>query len=599
MEEISIDILLEDVKKKLTITGAKNVFEDGNELKAEDMINPQDPEEFTRNFIIDKIIGFLNIELIGTNIKFKTPKRDRKVDYGLKSNNVQLLLEAKAINKDLFQKGPEGAVNQIKGIFTLVEAKDNYNFGIASDGLKWIFINNQREEVDELNLITDYEKIKAYLKIRRPIPRQKRSEITKKFYMTYNDILHGTHDISEKDCFVNTIQNVEKEEDREEIAQLIINRLIFIKFLHERGFIRTIKYDADVFQFIKTLPTYELNAKLRELFFEVLNKPKKERAGLLKVDPHFYEIPYLNGSLFDKADVERNNPDYSIDANILRYTIKFLDVFKFSESEELKPNQEAIDPEILGYIFEKAMNATDRKGTGSFYTDKIITNHMARNSIYPKIIEKTIKYLINDKGYTKEQVNHLTNIDSILNLPPIILDEILNNVIYKITICDPAVGSGAFLLASAQTIFDLVMKINIKLNNKYIGLEPEIKKKIIYNLYAVDINPRAIEISRLRLWLWLVVSYITDYVQPLPNLDCNICVGNALVGLKDISKYNTNRIQTDLLEESPENIEQLLQKYEEFKNSYKYASGEESKKLKTNYSTINTTLLVDRYFPSK
>lgn len=595
--ENQISIIISDLKNKLTLEGQNRIFSNNLELRPEDILKEyrQDQEEFTRCFIIDRVLfEFLKVILAGKNRKFKTPKGERKVDYAISSNNVNILIEAKPLNasdwklKD--ESNSDSAVSQIKGVFLLAEVQRQYSFGIATDGFRWIFINNKREIIKEIDIRTDFEKIKSYLKIRKPIPSHKRDEISNTFYDKYNDILHGTREISEKECFVNSISNVDNEEDKEEIAQLTINRLIFIKFLHERGFIRSIKYDWDLFEFLKKLPTYELNAKLRELFFNVLNKPKKERSGLSDVDPHFYEIPYLNGSLFEKADVELSNPEYSIDAKILRYTIRFLDDFKFLDVEELKPNQEAIDPEILGYIFERAMNAIDRKGTGAYYTPKIITEYMAKNTIYPVIIQKTKNYLIKENDYRDEQLKHIKEIDDILNLPPIILDEILKNVIHKITICDPAVGSGAFLLACAQVLFELIMNINVKLNFKYVGLEPEIKKKIIYNLYGVDINSRAIEIARLRIWLWLVEAYLYDHIKPLPNLDCNICVGNSLIGFMDVSKFKKNHIHLDLLEESKEDIGHLIGEYETLKQEYKLSSGEDSKKLKKSFLEIKNKI---------
>jgi len=594
-----VSILIAEVKNKIRFDSLKRIFEGGDELRSNDLKEPQDPEEFTRSFLIDKILfDILNVNLTARNRKFITPRSRRKVDYALKYEKTNFLIEAKPINKDLYEKSPDGAVNQIKGAFTLAEAKENYEFGIATDGLKWIFINSNREIIDELEVSIDFEKIKSYLKIKKPIPIHKRDEISKKFYKKYNDILHGTHEISEEDCFVNSIENVDTEEDREEIAQLTINRLIFIKFLYERGFIKSIKRDWDLFQFIKKLETYDVNAKLKELFFNVLNKPKKERSGILVVDPHFYEIPYLNGSLFERVKVEINNPDYRIDAKIMRHTIKFLDGFRFTPMEELKSDQDMLDPEILGYIFERAMNATDRKGSGAYYTPRQITEYMAKSTIFPTIVEKTKKYLLESKGYKSEQLKHIKTIEEIVNLPPVVLDEILHNVFYEIKICDSAVGSGAFLLAVSQVLFELVLKIDKKLGLKYVGMEPEIKKRIIYNLYGVDINPRAVEIARLRLWLWLVESYDLDFIKPLPNLDCNICIGNSLIGYVDLSHFKHKYIRLDFLSEDEEEFENLMKEYGKKKSSYKYSIGTEARKLKSEFESVKKLIkqMIDRRY---
>jgi len=587
--ELNIESIVSNFSDKLTIEGRKRV-QDGYALETNDIIENYrtDPEEFTKLYLIEKILELLNVKIIGRNVKFYGPRKiERKPDYSIVYEfNKPILIEAKPLNADLYTKEDKGAINQIKDVFKLAAAKENYDFGIATDGLRWIFINKEQKIIDDIFLLEDFEKIRDYISQKKPIPKHKREEISKNFYKTYNDILHGTNKISESECFVNSIENVEKEGDREEIAQLTINRILFIKFLCESGFVKSIKRDWDLFEYFKGLPKYELNAKLKELFFKIFNSPREDRGGIGSFDPNFSEIPYLNGSLFEWADVENNNPDYTIGADILKRTFEFLDNFKFSHIEELDTNQDVLDPEILGYIFERAMTASDRRGTGAYYTPRQITEYMSKSAIYPQIVEKTKKYLLKNKGYKKEELTQINTIEDVIKLPPVTLDDILTEVIYEIKICDPAVGSGAFLLSSAEVLFKIVMRINRKLKLKYVGLEPEIKKRIIYNLYGLDINPRAIEIARLRLWLWLVESYEMEFIKPLPNLDCNICIGDSLTGYTDIAEFKTDAIQLGLFEENIEEMNKLIEKYEKAKNLYKYASGKYARKLKKEYKLI-------------
>lgn len=169
----NITDLLDKVEVKIKLESKKRIFENEAELKSSDLKEPQDPEEFTRSFLIDEILfNILRIELIGRNRKFDTPTGERKVDYALKYAERKFLIEAKAINKDLYEKSKDGAVNQIKGAFTLADVKLNYNFGIATDGLIWIFINDERKIIDELDLREDFQKIKSYLIEKKPIPKK-------------------------------------------------------------------------------------------------------------------------------------------------------------------------------------------------------------------------------------------------------------------------------------------------------------------------------------------------------------------------------------------------------------------------------------------
>jgi len=269
-----------------------------------------------------------------------------------------------------------------------------------------------------------------------------------------------------------------------------------------------------------------------------MNTKERNRTN---IDPHFSHIPYLNGSLFEKFDVEKRNSSYGIKAKILKYIIEFLNKFRFIHIESLENHIDVIDPEILGYIFERAMTATDRKGTGAYYTPKEITKYIAENTIYPTIIDKANNLLMKDKGYKKSE--QVKSIDELFILPATTLNEIWNKIILNLTICDNACGSGAFLLAAANILFNLNRKINKKLGLR--NSDVALKKLVLKNIYGVDINPRGTEIARLRLWLWLVESYKSDFIEPLPNIEYNLRTGNSLIGYVDIEQFGTKKITLD------------------------------------------------------
>jgi hypothetical protein len=409
-------------------------------------------------------------------------------------------------------------------------------------------------------------------------------EISKKFYGWYNALLHGgkykdhenkVRTISAKDCLVENIIFVPKPEDRENIAQTIMDRLIFIKFLQSKGIIKN-----DILEYLLKLDENILNEKLKQFFFQVLNSKKKERYN---IDERFKEIPYLNGSLFVRTEVENKNPDYKVKAFILKEVIRFLDSFKFVHTESLE-RQNILDPKILGYIFERAMTATDRKGTGSYYTPKTITKYISKNTIYPVLLKKVNKFLKEEKGYKDSEM--LKGVEKIYELRESTLGEVFNKIVLNLKVCDNACGSGAFLLAAADVLLEIYKRINdeLRLRNSEIAMRKLILKN---NLYGVDINPNAVEIAKLRLWLWLASSYEPEKVEALPNIDYNLRTGNSLIGYVDISKFKDQKLSLLDYFSAEKSLYILLNKREELIRKYKDAVGDKAKELKNEIDDIN------------
>lgn len=559
-EEEKVEDIIEKAREKLKLDRRKGVFEGGEKLSSKFLQEESDPEAFTKEFLIERVFNIFKLKKLPEKHFRGISGELLKVDYRIKNLKGQtFLVEAKPINTYLYEETKGGAVNRIRNLFRLAEVKKEYEFGIATDGLKWIFIDKNGTEFKKLNLEKNLEEIKEICIGKEEVSVEKKEEeITKKFYERYNDLLHGGKQVSKKDCFVNNIKFVEKLEDREQIAQLIMNRLIFIKFLQSKRIIK-----EDILDYLSKQKESNLNDKLKQLFFYVLNKEKR-----YDIDPKFEQIPYLNGGLFIWADVERANHDYSIRIGILKKVIEFLDSFKFIHKESLKSG-EVINPEILGYIFEKSMTATDRKGTGSYYTPKTITNYISVNTIFPLLLDKINKFLKEKREYPDRDL--LKNIEGIYELREPTLKEVYKQVVRKLKICDNACGSGAFLLKAANALFDIYKKID---NELRLGNSDIIIKKMILlnNLYGVDINPNAIEIAKLRLWLWLADSYDPEEIKPLPNIEYNLRCGNSLIGYIDISGF-------DLYE--------TLKQREDRIEEYKYASGEKAQHLKEILSALD------------
>ena len=566
--------ILIKAKEKLTMDGRKAVFEDGKELKSEHMHNPGKPETFTKNNIIRPVFKTFGIELKDGEMRFKIPGSYNYVDLVSKYGTIIFPIQAKPMGQNLYKKSDDGAVQQIKYGYENTDFYKKYKNGaIATDGINYIIINREGMVVEEFDINTDSSKLKKLVTGKTTISLQKRDEISREFYKKYNEILHGGKHISGEDCFIESIKNVDKIEERREIAQLTINRLLFIKFLYERGFIKILPSDSDFFDYLKKLETTELNRKLKVLFFNIMNTPKESRTN---VDMMFDEIPYLNGSLFEKAEVEKNNSDYLIDSKIIQETINLLDAYNFAD-KEIGEGQIRIDPEILGYIFESAMTAQDRKGTGAFYTKKSITIYMAKKAIYPIIINKVNKYL-EERGFKEAEL--ISNINQIFtDLKGTTLSGV-REIIKKINICDNACGSGAFIIMAANVLFEIYKRIDNALNTK--NTDIWIKKQIVSSLYGIDTNARAIEITMLRIWLWVAESFTPDVyddegylqhgtIEPLPNLEYHFMVGNSLIGY---DKLENITFQSVLLDSDTEvtSIKDLLKECVELKKVYQNTS---------------------------
>jgi hypothetical protein len=244
------------------------------------------------------------------------------------------------------------------------------------------------------------------------------------------------------------------------------------------------------------------------------------------------------------------------------------------------------------------MTATDRKGTGAYYTPKQITKYISENTIYPYIIEKTNKFLKTIKGYKETEL--IKDIEKLFILPATTLEEIWRKIIQEIRVLDNACGSGAFLLAAANILFDLNRRIDDKLE---LGNSDTALKKwiLMHNLYGVDINPNGIEIAKLRLWLWLVDSYDPEHIEPLPNIDYNFRVGNSLIGYVDIGEFKEAKVTLDdyFWNEEKTSLDHLLRERNKLKWEYKRAEGEGATELKVkldeSYEKISNLLNVNLY----
>lgn len=284
---------------------------------------------------------------------------------------------------------------------------------------------------------------------------------------------------------------------------------------------------------------------LEPLLYEALN----EQRGSTNYYSRFNSrIPFLNGGLFepienyDWRELEFNIPNEYFSDTSGNGLFDIFDLFNFTVNESEPLEQEvAIDPEMLGKIFENLLEINNRKDSGSYYTPREIVHFMCQDSIVQYLSNKTkidsekIKTFIQLGDYIENNFyNNL--IDSEIFENAKLIDQYLSTL----KVVDPAVGSGAFALGMLTQIVKirnnltsiLVDSISDSNQNSFLIERSIYNLKLASmenNIFAVDLDYSAADITKLRLWLSLIVDNEIDTVNPLPNLDCNIKVGNSLI----------------------------------------------------------------------
>jgi hypothetical protein len=395
-----------------------------------------------------------------------------------------------------------------------------------------------------------------------------------------------------------------KGDVKQNYAQTIFDRLIFLHFIQEK---KLLDYDQNYLEHNHERVLEEDNdvyeAFYKPLFFEWLATDTEHPDQTL---------PYLNGGLFTQTDIERDYPEIRLggdkeETNEL-YTeiLDFLGDWNWHADERLDivdPNR--LSPELLGHIFEKTVN---QKEMGAYYTPEEITHFMSRNTIHPYILDQ----LNNEYNTNYEEIDdvfHITEdtengddvqIGSVDDIERDHIEHLYFDILPELKVLDPAVGSGAFLLAAQQVLLDIYMscieyfqtladKRSYEMTGRIADLvetlqdEPmkpvmHAKRQIILNnLYGVDIDKGATEICKLRLWLSIVADLQQGddphNIETLPNIDFNIRQGNSLIGFTepidkalnddehDHTQVNLDQFGEDSIYEKYNDIIQHIQTY--------------------------------------
>lgn len=411
--------------------------------------------------------------------------------------------------------------------------------------------------------------------------------VTKKFFREFE---------TEHLNFLDLIQGIALDRDRRWYASVLLHRLMFIWFLQKKHFLDggNDNYLGDkLIQTRRQGDDRYYEHFLKPLFFEGFAKPANDRSP--EVRALLGEIKYLNGGLFLPHRIEQDYPGIQVPDRAFENLFALFGRYSWNLDDTPGGKDDEINPDVLGYIFEKYIN---QKAFGAYYTRPEITEYLCEHTLYALILEKINQPAVPELNLPARQFDSVPEL--LVKLDAELCRELLFKVLPKLSLLDPACGSGAFLVAAMKTLINLYSAIvgRIKFLNDpaltvwlkkteadHPNIHYFIKKTIITdNLFGVDIMEEATEIAKLRLFLALVASAQTvDQLEPLPNIDFNIMAGNSLVGLTHVSAEDYEKNQTaDLFRPT---YRQILEEKNRLIDQYRHGGevyGEDLRVLRNN-----------------
>lgn len=412
--------------------------------------------------------------------------------------------------------------------------------------------------------------------------------VTKEFFLKYAELFEliekALRKLVDKD---KTIRDEFKAKgiNTVDFAKKLMGQIVFLYFLQKKGWLGVAKgqdWGTGPHDFLRRLAKGEnekyenfFNDVLEPLFYDTLATDRGHEAWCSRFK---CRIPFLNGGLFEplgnydwsKADIILPNTLFTnteyVEVGISGTGV--LDVFDrynftVNEAEPLE-KEVAIDPEMLGKVFENLIEENRRKGLGAYYTPREIVHYMCQESLInyldgavnieaetvPRADIETFVY-VGEQYSFYEAAKQAGTIGRNYPKPPKTIEQharLIDERLAGITVCDPAVGSGAFPVGMMTEVVRARCALTPYFNDIHERTPYYFKRHAIQScLYGVDIDPGAVEIAKLRLWLSLVVDEEdVQQIKPLPNLDYKVVVGNSLLG---VEKNLFNQEQFKRLEE--------------------------------------------------
>ena len=340
--------------------------------------------------------------------------------------------------------------------------------------------------------------------------------VTNKFFADYQRVFAQVEDA------VEGIPEAETEQ-RRLYTQRLFNRLMFLRFIEKKGWLTydgNREYLRTLFDATEASETDEnfLNDRLFWAFFRGLGNVTNLLEESAEVVERRGNVPFLNGGLFEMHDEYDQRNAVHIPNDKFAEILKLFERYNFTVTESTPLDIEvAVDPEMLGKVFEELV--TGRHGTGSYYTPRPVVSFMCRESLKICLQNKTDE--------TEECLEKFVDDGDATEIRD---PEKVLKVLQTLRICDPACGSGAYLLGMMGELLRLRETLfrsqNVDPRTTYQRKLDIIQK----NLYGVDKDEFAVNIAMLRLWLSLAVDYEDDTPEPLPNLDYKVATGDSLTG---------------------------------------------------------------------
>ena len=333
-----------------------------------------------------------------------------------------------------------------------------------------------------------------------------RDALTRRFYRALDSVV--TH-------LAEAATTRASEGDRRDIALLWLSRLLFLSFLETKGWLDgDRRFLARHFESCAGRSGGAHRTLLLPLFFGTLNTPVQRRAAAARA---LGSIPFLNGGLFARAPIERCHGTLHFPDDALAHVFdNLLSRYRFTAREDdVAWSDAAVDPEMLGKAFESLMASRDRRASGAYYTPHELVSRVTRAALLealalPGVLEHELRIAL-DGG----------TIDATCAA-------MLRHRAGDLAILDPACGSGAFLVHTLEELTRLLSRCGDARGPVVIR-----RALLTRSIFGVDINPTAVWLCELRLWLAVVIEHDEAdplRIPPLPNLDRHIRVGDALGG---------------------------------------------------------------------
>jgi hypothetical protein len=488
------------------------------------------------------------------------------------------------------------------GIFIFHDEKNDFRFSLVYDipqvtGKRdWsnfrrytYFLSKEQTNKTFLQQIThadfsSLEKIKEAFSVEK---------ITNEFFDAYRYALN--------EIIIKSLNNDVEYRIKHSFAQQVLSRILFIYFLQRKGWLKWKDYNQDK-NYIKNL-WFAYKSKstnkdsfysqwLCSLFFGAFNKKIHFINPELPDDikESFSLMPFLNGGLFSKNELDELN--FYLPDNIFEWLFEqdeqgadkhkgFLEIFNFTIDEASPDDIEvAVDPEMLGRVYESLINEGERGDAGIFYTPRVEIDFMCRLSLVNYLASKTQidKNELIEIIFNPDSIGRYGNNENLVSI---------RKYLYNVKIVDPAVGSASFLVGMMNILVELNYAIIKKIENREENLFALKHRIILENLYGVDVKDWAVMVGELRLWLSLIIEtdekFMDIYTKPLlPNLSYKIRQGDSLV--EEISGIFIN-LRGDALKTIPISIKQKIDEIIDKKNDF--FSGKRSADLREQHEIEN------------